>query len=159
MNVLLQGGLGNTIFQWASGGSGCKIQEEIMSEDVKARCEETNIEAVQRWAADNQLDVIFPQADELFLDIDNFSSSLVYEENKDLVDQSHGILGVVVSDSRSGQGKKHYVVKLKRPVTTIERIALQAILGSDRRREANSLRRHILDGELTPTLFFEKKCS
>ena len=130
-----------------------------MSEDVKARCEETNIEAVQRWAVDNQLDVVFPQADELFLDIDNVASGLVYEENKDIVDQSHGILGVIVSDSRSGQGKKHYVVKLKRPVTTIERIALQAILGSDRRREANSLRRHILDGELTPTLFFEKKCS
>jgi hypothetical protein len=130
-----------------------------MSEDVKKRCEETNIEAVQRWAAENNLDVVFPQSDELFLDIDNYSSSLVYEENKDIVEQSHGILSIIVTDSRSGRGKKHYVVKLKRPVTTIERIALQAILGSDRRREANSLRRHIIDGETSPTLFFEKKCS
>lgn len=130
-----------------------------MSEDVKARCNETNLDAVKRWAEENQLDVVFPQSDELFLDIDDLSSSLVYEKNKGIVDQSHGILGVIVSESRSGHGKKHYVVKLKRPVTTIERIALQAILGSDRRREANSLRRHTLDGELTPTLFFEKRCS
>ena len=130
-----------------------------MSEDVKARCEETNIDAVQRWAAENNLDVVFPKPDELFLDIDNYSSSVVYEENKDIVEQSHGILGVVVTESRSGHGKKHYVVKLKRPITVVERIALQAILGSDRRREANSLRRHVIDGETSPTLFFEKRCS
>jgi TPP-dependent indolepyruvate ferredoxin oxidoreductase alpha subunit len=129
-----------------------------MSEDVKKRCEETNIDAVRRWAEENQLDVVFPQPDELFLDIDDYSSVLVYEENKDLVEQSHGILGVTVRESRSGHGKKHYVVKLNRSVTVVERIALQAILGSDRRHEAQSLRRHILDGEIAPTLFFEKKC-
>ncbi len=128
-----------------------------MSEDVKVICSETNLEAVQRWATENNLDVIFPAADELFLDIDDYSSARAYEENKDVVEKSHGILGVKVTSSRSGNGRKHYVVTLESIITSpLERIALQATLGSDRRREANSLRRW-REGEQTPTLFFEKK--
>ena len=129
-----------------------------MSEDVKALCTETNLDAVQRWAEARALDVVFPNEDELFIDIDNASDAKEFERNRDLIDSAYGILGVKVTPSRSGGTKKHYVVTIARKVRTpLERIALQAILGSDRRREANSLRRHILDGELTPTLFFEKK--
>ena len=46
-------------------------------------------------------------------------------------------------------------VNLPCDVANVERIALQAVLGSDRMREFLSLYRH-LNGDTDPTLFFEK---
>jgi broad-specificity NMP kinase len=129
-----------------------------MSEDVKARCNENNIAAVQRWAAENNLDVVFPEENQLFIDIDDYRSMEEFSRNRDIIHEVYGIVETRVSDSRSGYPKRHLVVVLNKKITSVmERLALQAILGSDRRREANSLRRYILDGELTPTLFFEVK--
>jgi hypothetical protein len=129
-----------------------------MSEDVKARCNENNIDAVQRWAAENNLDVVFPEENQLFIDIDDYRSMEEFSRNRDIIHEVYGIVETRVSDSRSGYPKRHLVVVLNKKITSVmERLALQAILGSDRRREANSLRRYILDGELTPTLFFEVK--
>jgi len=129
-----------------------------MSEDVKARCNENNIAAVQRWAAENNLDVVFPEENQLFIDIDDYRSMEEFSRNRDIIHEVYGIVETRVSDSRSGYPKRHLVVVLNKKITSVmERLALQAILGSDRRREANSLRRHLLYGEQTPTLFFEVK--
>jgi hypothetical protein len=128
-----------------------------MSEDVKTQCKETNLQAVQRWAAENDLKVVFPDAYELQIDIDSSADAMTFEQNIDVIENSHGILNVKVTPSRSGGKRKHFTVRLITAVhDPVERIALQAILGSDRRREANSLRRW-REGEKTPTLFFEKK--
>jgi len=129
-----------------------------MSEDVKARCNENNIDAVQRWAAENNLDVVFPEENQLFIDIDDYRSMEEFSRNRDIIHEVYGIVETRVSDSRSGYPKRHLVVVLNKKITSVmERLALQAILGSDRRREANSLRRNLLYGEQTPTLFFEVK--
>jgi len=129
-----------------------------MSEDVKARCNENNIAAVQRWAAENNLDVVFPEENQLFIDIDDYRSMEEFSRNRDIIHEVYGIVETRVSDSRSGYPKRHLVVVLNKKITSVmERLALQAILGSDRRREANSLRRNLLYGEQTPTLFFEVK--
>jgi hypothetical protein len=70
-----------------------------------------------------------------------------------LIDEAYGIEEIHTGESRGGN--QHFTVTLKRNITPIERIALQAVLGSDPRREAHSLRRW-LAGEKNPTLFFEK---
>ena len=56
--------------------------------------------------------------------------------------------------SKSGGRKQHITVRLGRAVSNLERIALQAVLGSDRSREALSLLSHFA-GHPHPTMFFE----
>jgi hypothetical protein len=129
---------------------------EAMSGPEKARCpHHTSKEAIV-WGHDHDLDVLFPTDHELFLDIDTADDRATFERNRDLIDAAYGIEKVVQTYSRSGHC--HLFITLREPVSVIERIALQAVLGSDRRREAHSMRR-FFEGEATPTLFFERKKS
>lgn len=115
----------------------------------------SSVEARQ-WAADQNLDVRAPQPNELFLDIDNEAALDTYAENYDIVDRIYYIHDVKSTPSRNKPNGKHIVVTLGEEVTPTVRCLLQAILGSDRRREAHSLQR-IKDGDPEPTLFFEKR--
>lgn len=125
-----------------------------MSGDVKARCDAQNSEDAIKWAAENNLDVVLPDDFTLLIDIDKYADRKVFETNRDLIDAAYGITEVLENYSRSGG--THFTVHLKTPVSRLERIALQAVLGSDLRREAHSLRR-LRAGESNPTLFFEKR--
>ena len=125
-----------------------------MSGDTKKRCLEKNSEDAIKWAAENDLTVLFPKDNQLFLDIDTNEDRDVFNRNRELVDEVYGIVDVQERSSRS-KGHVHLIVTLRESITPLGRIALQAILGSDRRREAHSLRR-LEDGEARPTLFFEK---
>jgi hypothetical protein len=58
--------------------------------------------------------------------------------------------------SRGGLPKRHITVYLGRAISSLERLALQAMLGSDRIRELLGFVR-LQRGELHPTLFFERK--
>jgi hypothetical protein len=109
----------------------------------------------KEYAANEGLVVREPKEDELFIDIDDFPSSQEFDRNYDIVDRAIGIRNWKATPSRNKLGGRHIVVRLWRNVTPIERIALQAILGSDRRREAHSFAR-IEEGDKSPTLFFEK---
>lgn len=128
-----------------------------MSGDTKKSCPETNSEEAIKWAAENGLRVVLPTEYQLLIDIDSLADRAVFTVNFDLIDSAYGVASVEETRSRSGRpGKTHIVVTLKKPIDPVERIALQAVLGSDLRREAHSLRR-VHAGEERPTLFFEKQ--
>jgi hypothetical protein len=117
-------------------------------------CDARTSEGAVKWAAENNLDVVFPNNNQLLVDLDTYASTQEYDRTIPLVTEIYGLQDV--SETRSRSGNLHRVVTLKTPISSMERIALQAILGSDHRREAHSLRR-LMQGEANPTLFFEKK--
>ncbi len=124
-----------------------------MSGDTKESCPAKNSTEAIAWAREHHLRVVVPTVAQLFLDIDSYDDMDILDKNRDLIEEAYGIEDEVKTRSRSG--KWHVTITLKKPVTPLERIALQAVLGSDRRREAHSLRR-LNEGETTPTIFFER---
>lgn len=125
-----------------------------MSGDVKVMCDARNSEDAIQWAAENNLDIILPDNNQLLVDLDDYASQQAYERTIPLIAETYGLKDVTETVSRSGN--LHRIVTLNTNISATERIALQAILGSDRRREAHSLRR-LRQGEQNPTLFFEKR--
>lgn len=110
------------------------------------------------FARQEGLRVVLPTATQLQVDIDNDADYARFTQAFDLT-MRHGIGGVssfTERPSRSGGERRHITVHLALPVTALERIALQAILGSDWKREAFSFER-LKKGEAVPTLFFEKE--
>lgn len=103
-----------------------------------------------------------PADNELFIDIDGPSSQGEkmmdwFAFNFSKIEEHIG--GVITSDtpSQSGTpGRKHIVVSCNRKLEPMERILLQAVLGSDLQREALSWVR-LVNNDSKPTLFFEKK--
>lgn len=101
-----------------------------------------------------QLVVIEPGPRELFVDIDN-------EEDMERCRQAVIFLGKHVvskkqSPSSSGRrGRYHVTITLDHDLGNIERICLQAIVGSDWRRELLSYKAH-RRGVATPSVFFER---
>jgi hypothetical protein len=106
-----------------------------------------------KYCNEKNLDCIYPMANELFVDIDTEADYGNFLKNKNIISI---IKAWHVTPSRTKAQGKHIVVELDRDVTSIERIALQTILGSDTRREAHSWVRLQANDPL-PTLFFEKK--
>lgn len=113
-----------------------------------------SIDAV-RAASERGLVIRYPAPDELFLDIDSSESLAQFERNS-------GVLkGLIVSHriDPSPSGKPyhfHIRVRLTRNVVNdIERIGLQALLGSDTLHESLSWRAANA-GHENVTLFFEK---
>lgn len=109
------------------------------------------------WAEALNCDIRFPQPDELFIDIDTEAAwhrfLITYECLDKFIKCS-----CVITASKSGLPKRHVVVKLDKHYSITERIALQAIMGSDPMRELMSLKR-VRDDENYDTIicFFEPK--
>lgn len=113
-------------------------------------------------AFQERLRIRVPEGDELLVDIDSEEAFESFQERYQMLSDLGIVNGYSKNPSKSGEpGRYHIVVKVNvyKPrdgfVTPLERIALQAILGSDYKREANSYRR-ILDGDPIPTLFYER---
>lgn len=100
---------------------------------------------------------VVPKENELFIDIDNLHSlERFYKALVALSRNDNDAFDVTIRSSKSGGVHFHIVVTLRRDVSTLERIALQAALGSDPVREIISLAR-IRAGNPNPTVFFEEK--
>jgi hypothetical protein len=100
--------------------------------------------------------VVLPRPHELFIDIDNDANEHTFHVNLTKIADYVGISGWDWAPSKSGEPeRKHITVQLNRDVTPLERILLQAVLGSDLRRELLSYCRWTMD-DPNPTLFFEK---
>lgn len=113
--------------------------------------------AFEQAERDGNLEVILPAANELQIDIDNEDNEQFFHQNLPKVSEYVGVYTWEEGPSRSGEPeRKHITVKLNRDVTPLERILLQAVLGSDLRRELLSYCRWTID-DPHPTLFFEKK--
>jgi hypothetical protein len=102
--------------------------------------------------------VVLPKSNELFIDIDSDADLAEFDRNYGVINELFCIDEYEVKPSRNKERGKHIYVKLGQNVTPTERILLQAILGSDRKREALSLWR-IHHNDPDPTLFFEKSGS
>lgn len=99
-----------------------------------------------------------PKDNELFVDIDNESDLLTFEKNVKVLEQHIVVKGWNATPSKSGLPKRHIVVWLDRDVKdNVERILLQAVLGSDRLRELLSYVRIDQGINHNPTVFFEKE--
>lgn len=109
-------------------------------------------------ALDEGLRVKVPEAYELLVDIDSEEDFVSFQERYQMLSGLGLVSGYDKTPSKSGNpGRYHIVVKtMSVRLTPVDRIALQAILGSDYKREANSYRRYV-DGDPIPTLFFEKR--
>lgn len=97
---------------------------------------------------------VYPTKNQLQIDIDGFEALGRFHF-------AHGLLlpgtTYLQAPSPSGTaGRYHITVTLDRELTALERIGLQALLGSDPAREALSYAA-ALAGVERPTVFFEKK--
>lgn len=103
------------------------------------------------------LDIVYPTDTQLFVDIDSDAGRDQFSKYRDLVAQFYGIDSVEVKLSKSGYPHAHIIVNLQKKVHSAERIFLQAILGSDPKREMLGWQMSETHGDSTPTLFFEAK--
>lgn len=116
-----------------------------------------NSQRAYNQAAIEGLDVVLPKDNELFIDIDNEHSYMLYNNLMQIIQKFIGVVDVVEEKSKSGKPYKlHITVLLDQDVTPIERLALQAMLGSDRVRELLGYIQ-LKNGDPAPTLFLEKK--
>lgn len=101
------------------------------------------------------LRVDLPGECELFIDIDSTDDALHFYAMVDVL-KENGIVFDDVTATPSRSGNTHVRARLPYAVSDTERIALQACLGSDRKRELLSMLRIKLHaGERPPTVFFE----
>lgn len=115
-------------------------------------------------AAELGLEIIVPKPNELFLDIDDAESLALFHELLPILKQMYAVETVFIKPSKSGGEKKHVTVVLgdsdglfQPELTPEQRILLQAVLGSDRKRELLSYKR-LLTGARPDeyvTVFFE----
>lgn len=116
-----------------------------------------NVVDIQAKAAELNLEVKYPTSDELFVDIDTNEDFIFLNSNIDKLKKHFKSVTFTWSISKSGGDKKHIIVKMPWPMSEIERICLQACLGSDRVRELLSFISLNHDPLCKPTCFFEKK--
>ncbi len=102
-------------------------------------------------AAELGLDIVEPDALTLQLDLDGQDAVVEFETRLTFL---QSLEEAVVTYTTSKSGNKHAYVKLGRRVGVSERIALQAALGSDWRRELFSILR-LNRGNEHATLLFE----
>lgn len=107
-------------------------------------------------AEQNGLVVVRPLPNQIQIDIDTDADYRVYAQNYGVVNRIRPIQAQVIAPSRNKIEGRHITLTFSDNLTPIERIAFQAVLGSDRSREALSLER-VYNGDPTPTLFLEKK--
>lgn len=131
-----------------------KIRESV-EKDYEAGNMPNSYRALLEAKQDN-LDVVFPEANQLQLDIDNNHAFAIYQELLPIVEKYYGVVTVKVTPSRSGGEKRHVTLTLLAPLNPFERIALQACLGSDRVREILGVVQ-AMNGDPHPTLFLERK--
>ena len=117
------------------------------------------VDQAEEKAAAKGLACILPKPSELFIDIDDNASADRFEKAFDILKGNNRYELRVVRSTPSQSGdpyRFHIVVDLGRPVINeVERIALQAILGSDPAREALSWM-HLQQGTTNVSRFFEK---
>lgn len=101
--------------------------------------------------------MIPPQTHLLMVDLDSVADSLEFDRRLALYQEQTGselIRSYRPLKTVSKSGKWHVYLKLRRGLTALERIALQAVLGSDLKRELFSAIRVEIDNE-NPSVLFE----
>lgn len=137
-----------------SGDGGMPIHE-VATEKVHDD-HYTRMEHAAKAAKEKGLVIVLPKANELFIDIDDAEGLARFEKFFPKVRELIEVERHHIRPSPSGE-KDHYhiTVVFAHALFDYERIALQAILGSDPMREVLSWQRQ-RNGQENPTLFFER---
>lgn len=107
-------------------------------------------------AAKRGLEVILPQENELFLDIDSQEDEDFFNYINETLSHN-GIEFNIEKKTTSAGGNTHIYIKIDMdpPITDMERLLLQACLGSDRKRELLGWIRIRFQAERPSSTFFE----
>lgn len=109
----------------------------------------------QAKAKQKGCDVRMPKPSELFIDLDTDEAFALFEAQWKIFTE-HVVATHVVTPSQSGLPHRHVVVLLPFVVKTeIERVLMQAMLGSDPKRELLSWVSIHTGKNLTPSILFE----
>lgn len=104
----------------------------------------------------NGLEVIYTEPNKLLIDLDDEDAQARFQNMIDMLDDVYGFIHVETWQSKSRKPEKqHVVITMSRELSLPERIALQAIMGSDPRRELLSLARH--EDVDNPVVLFKPK--
>jgi len=128
---------------------------------VSADTGKTRRETAEEQAKQKGCVIVEPKPNELFIDIDSADDYAYFEKQIKRVAMRWPCTWRASKSPSGKPGRYHVVVEFaanelgERTLDAWQRIALQAVLGSDRVREIISVQR-LLDGDPTPTLFFEK---
>ena len=98
--------------------------------------------------------MVYPEDRDLFIDIDDDASLNTYLEMGRVLHEN-GFYFTETKRTRSAGGNTHIYAKFTKQLTDLERVLLQACLGSDRKRELLSFLRIVLRLDRAPTVFFE----
>ncbi len=112
--------------------------------------------AAYAYAEANNLRVVLPKDNELQIDIDSDADFAQFTQAYDKLFGVDFVLPMKfdVTPSRNGGEGRHITVTLHKPIDPLTRIALQAVLGSDWKRELFGLVR-LHNDDPNPTLFYE----
>lgn len=104
------------------------------------------------------LEVVVPDIDGLQLDID-CEADLALADGMVRLLLDNRVQTKIVRTTRSKGGNWHVYLKIDWPddLDPVTRIALQACLGSDRKRELLSLLRHVFGTQNPATVLFERR--
>ena len=116
------------------------------------------VEALKRYNVEEGWHIVYPEPDELFIDIDDERDLGVLQEMVRTLKLNDISVEIVRSTPSATAGHYHIVARLAGfgSLDATTRIAFQACLGSDRKRELLSLLRVVLKMSRPPTVFFEK---
>jgi len=98
--------------------------------------------------------VVTPGRTEVQVDIDSKEQYAVFLKQLDALEKRGSVARVIMTISKSGG--RHFRVFLHREINKVERIAIQAALGSDPLRELLSMFQY-WDGDPIPSLMAERK--
>lgn len=115
----------------------------------------TRMEYAEHVAKKRGCVIVLPKANELFIDIDSDEKMEFFYRQRDRLEMVVGAMPFVATPSPSGRpGRYHVVVTMSYDVTNVERLILQAVLGSDLVRERIAFERMVQEEE-NPVMFFE----
>jgi len=103
-------------------------------------------------AAETGRSVVTPNHDQLFIDLDSEEALDTFRSQMEIFQRSEHMIWQVHPSKTPGH--YHAKVTLRRFVVGFERVALQAALGSDRKRELLAILQ-AKDGMPGPNVFFE----
>lgn len=113
----------------------------------------TSVAAAWAKAKQEGFDVRMPGPKEVFLDLDSDAELALYKKRRPFAERLLGCWEKERWRSKSGQGW-HVVVQCACDITPAQRIAIQAALGSDWKREIIGVLR-LLNGVEEPTTLFK----
>jgi hypothetical protein len=99
--------------------------------------------------------IVLPGVREAFVDIDSLDAYAVFDKHAVKLAEVLPFTYVRRPSPSGRDGHFHVTCTFERDLTPVERITIQAVLGSDLMRELLSFRRYVT-GDAAPTLFFEK---